>query len=55
MNKRLFRLNIFVGYIIGGWLGSLVAYGNWFAWQSIIGGLIGLGLGILITFKWLQS
>ncbi len=49
--KALVWIGIFIGSTIGGWLGALLAHGNWLSWQSIFGGAIGSFAGIYASFK----
>lgn len=49
--KTLIWLGVFLGSTIGGWLGAFMSQGNWFSWQSILGGAIGAFLGIYGGYK----
>lgn len=49
--KGLIWIGVFIGSTVGGWLGALAGHGNWFGWQSVVGGVIGSFTGIYVGYK----
>jgi outer membrane lipoprotein SlyB len=49
--KMLIWIGLFVGSTLGGWLGALMANGNWLSWQSVLVGAVGSFAGIYAGYK----
>jgi hypothetical protein len=49
--KTLIYVGLFVGSTVGGWLGAVVAHGNWLSVWSVLGDTIGAFAGIWAGYK----